>query len=123
MKLIIRIKNGAPFEHPIFEDNFIAAFPQVDINNLNPEEFALFERKPTPEVSAYQILENVTYEPVSGIYTDVFHIRDLNENEKQAKIAAAQALPHPDGFVFNYEACRWEAPLLTNDGTAPNVIA
>jgi hypothetical protein len=48
MNLYIQIKDGQPFEHPIFEDNFIEAFPNVDINNL-PLEFAKFRRIPIEE--------------------------------------------------------------------------
>ena len=43
MRLFIQIRDGAPFEHPIQEDNFKFAFPQIDMNNL-PEEFMDFER-------------------------------------------------------------------------------
>ena len=43
MNLFIRIVDGQPFEHPIFEDNFKQAFPDVDLNNL-PSEFLKFVR-------------------------------------------------------------------------------
>ena len=41
MELFIQIRNGQPFEHPIFGDNFRQAFPDVDVDNL-PPEFARF---------------------------------------------------------------------------------
>ena len=37
MELFIRIKDGEPFEHPIFGDNFRAAFPDIDSDNLPPD--------------------------------------------------------------------------------------
>jgi len=48
MNFFIQIKNSQPFEHPIFEDNILAAFPDVDINNL-PPELAKFKRIPMEE--------------------------------------------------------------------------
>ena len=31
MRLFIQIRDGQPFEHPIIEDNFREAFPDIDI--------------------------------------------------------------------------------------------
>ena len=45
MELYIQIRNGQPFEHPIFGDNFRQAFPGIDVDNL-PPEFAVFQRVP-----------------------------------------------------------------------------
>jgi hypothetical protein len=47
MNLYIRIKDGQPVDHPIIEENFIQAFPDIDINNL-PPEFARFNRLEMP---------------------------------------------------------------------------
>jgi hypothetical protein len=52
MNFIIRIKDGAPFEHPIAVLNFIDAFPTIDVNNL-PSEFAWFERVERPNLGVY----------------------------------------------------------------------
>ena len=54
MDLIIRVKDGQPFEHPIFLDNFVQAFPDVDVNNL-PPEFAKFTRYPAPQLGPYEV--------------------------------------------------------------------
>ena len=43
MELFIQIRDGLPFGHPIYGDNFRQAFPDVDLENL-PPEFARFER-------------------------------------------------------------------------------
>lgn len=82
MQLLIRIKNNKPFEHPILLNNFIAAFPDVDINNL-PEWVARFERVEIPNLEIDEIYEGTTYEWVDGIIKDVHHIRKLTEEEKQ----------------------------------------
>ncbi len=66
MRLFIQIRDGQPYEHPIFEDNFIMAFPHIDVNNL-PSEFALFERIENPRV-AKLVYEPPIPRPETGIY-------------------------------------------------------
>lgn len=92
MELFIRIKDGQPFEHPIFGDNFRQAFPDVDVNNL-PPEFAKFERVERPALGVYEVLtsEEPTYELVDGVYKDVWHKRDMTVEEKTARKQAAIA--------------------------------
>lgn len=81
MNLYIRLVNGQPFEHPIFEDNFQAAFPHIDINNL-PSDFAKFERlQPTP--AKYEKPDSVTYVlQQDGVVRDVWRYREMTESEK-----------------------------------------
>jgi hypothetical protein len=88
MNLYIQIKDGQPFEHPIFEDNFIQAFPNVDINNL-PLEFAKFRRIPIEEcgltnddplkklfVTNYRLAND-------GFWEDAWEVVDKNADELQ----------------------------------------
>ena len=113
MALYIRIKEGLPFEHPIFEDNFKQAFPKVDLNNL-PPEFALFERKQMPVLGAYEVFEGTTYELVDGVYTDVFNIRlmtDVEKAEKQDAVRSAWANIGYPSWLFNEDTCTWGAPI------------
>lgn len=84
MNLFIRIKNGQPFEHPITEENFILAFPKIDVSNL-PTNFARFERVPRPELGVYELYTGVTYEWVDGVVKDVHHTRLMTQEEKTAK--------------------------------------
>jgi len=100
MELYIQIKDGQPFEHPILGDNFCAAFPDVDVNNL------------------LMISETPTYELVDGVYKDVWHIRNMTDAEKTAKQQAVKdawaALPNLDNFsawVFNEAACGHYPPI------------
>lgn len=109
MELFIRIVDGQPFEHPIFADNFVQAFPNVDVNNL-PPEFARFNRVEVPNLNVYEVYEGVTYELVDGVYKDVHHVRPMTEAEKTAKIAYCKDLPHPEGWVFNDVVCAWQRP-------------
>ena len=99
MELYIRIVDGQPFEHPILGDNFRQAFPHIDPDNL-PPEFARFERIEQPTVEQYEVIEGVTYEWDNAIVKDVWHIRQMTDEEKvvydnemlQEKIIATQLL-------------------------------
>jgi hypothetical protein len=88
MNLYVQIKDGQPFEHPIFEDNFIEVFPDVDINNL-PPEFARFKRIPVEDCgltadSLSKKLVTTHYRLASdGFWEDVWEIVDKNEDELQ----------------------------------------
>jgi hypothetical protein len=85
MKMFIRIKNGKPFEHPILEENFKQAFPDVDTSNL-PSWVVQFERIAPPEIEIYEVYEGVTYEWDESIVKDVHHVRPMTDEEKAAKI-------------------------------------
>lgn len=113
MKLFIQIKNGQPFEHPIFGDNFQQAFPTIDTNNL-PPEFARFERIEPPVISVYEVYEGVTYEQDGDIYKDVHHVRPMTAEEKAAKQNAVKAEWAENGFAswpFNEVTCAFESPV------------
>lgn len=115
MELFIRIKDGQPFEHPIFGDNFRQAFPDVDVNNL-PPEFARFERVERPVLGVYEVMvsEDATYELIDGVYKDVWHKRDMTAEEKevtrQAAIKAAQ-----DFWALRPQAENWSAWVLNEE--------
>lgn len=122
MKLFIKIKDGKPFEHPISEDNFRLAFPNIDVNNL-PPEFAAFERVERPILGPYELftLETSTYELVDGVYKDVWYKRNMTPEEKAAKQQQVKTYwAQTNGFPswsFNEETCRFEAPVpMPTDG-------
>lgn len=112
MELFIQIRNGQPFEHPIFGDNFRQAFPNIDTNNL-PESFAKFVRIETPVAGVYEAYEGVTYEWQDGVVTDVHHVRAMTADEKKAKQDAVKADWAESGFaswVFDETICSFKAP-------------
>lgn len=117
MNLYIRVKDGVPFEHPIFEDNFRAAFPDVDINNL-PEGFARFVRVP-PMVGVYQVYEGVEYQKSGDFYTDVHNVRSMTAEEIAAKKQATQnawaVSPNWSSWTFNAQTCSYEPPVAKPD--------
>ncbi len=121
MELYIRIKDGQPFEHPIFADNFREAFPDVDTNNL-PEGFAKFVRVEAPRLGVYEKNQTVSYHLVDGVYTDVFSCEQMTTEEIAAKQQAAKdewaACPvYAASWIFNEATCTFDAPTPhPNDG-------
>ena len=102
MKLYIQTENGQTVNHPAFEDNLIAAFGGV------PDHWKPFVRVERPTLGVYEVLESEqpAYEMVDGVWTDVWTVRPMTDEEKavnhQARIqtflygwAAA-----PDAFNF-----------------------
>ena len=115
MELFIRIKDGQPFEHPIFGDNFRQAFPDVDVNNL-PPEFARFERVERPTIGVYQVFESEepTYQLVDGVWKDVWSVRDMTAEEKEAfKQKRIQAVK--DAWALRFQAENWSAWVLNEE--------
>ena len=119
MDLFIRLKNGQPFEHPIYGDNFRQAFPDVDVDNL-PEWAARFERVEQPAVGVYEIHEGVVYVWDGAVVKDSHTVRLMTETEKVAKqeeTKAAWATSGLNSWVFNETTCSFKAPVSRpNDG-------
>lgn len=112
MELFIRVKNGQPFEHPIFGENFRQAFPHIDVNAL-PSEFARFVRVAPPDIGVYEVYEGVTYERNGDGFTDAHHKRQMTDAEKAAKQNAVKADWTQGGFqswVFDEASCTFTPP-------------
>tara|TARA_R110000822_G_scaffold196718_1_gene334657 strand:+ start:310 stop:714 length:405 start_codon:yes stop_codon:yes gene_type:complete len=112
MRLFIQIRDGAPFEHPIQEDNFKFAFPQIDMNNL-PEEFMDFERV-DQKTELYEVFTEMPY------FIDTDNVvrngtkRDMTAEEKAAKIQELKDHWEIIGFpswVFDETTGDFSAPL------------
>ncbi len=114
MELFIRIKDGQPFEHPILGDNFRAAFPQINPENL-PPEFAPFDRTTPPDVGAYEVYQGVTYEWDDGRVKDVHHVHQMTAQEKTDKQKAAKgawvAFPNWSSWTFDEATCSFKPPV------------
>jgi hypothetical protein len=80
MNLYIETENGAIKNHPAFEDNLMQAFGEIP---AHWEPFTRVER-PTPDI--YQVLESqeAVYAKVDGVWTDVWTVRDMTVEEKEA---------------------------------------
>jgi hypothetical protein len=113
MELFIRLKNGQPFEHPIFEDNFRQAFPDIDTENL-PESFARFTRIEPPVIGIYNVYEGVSYEWRDGVVIDVHHVRDMTVEEKtdrQNFVKSDWANSGYTSWVFDETTCSFKPPV------------
>lgn len=85
MELFIQIRDGQPFEHPIFGDNFREAFPDVDVSNL-PPEFARFERIEQPHAAGTFEVAETSYQWIDGIVKDVWTVRPMTDEECTKKL-------------------------------------
>ena len=81
MKLYIETENNLPKNHPALEENLIAAFGEI------PEHWVPFERIEMPRLKSHEVLESdhPEYQLVDGIYTDVWSIRPMTDEEKATK--------------------------------------
>lgn len=119
-ELFIQIRDGMPYQHPIFGENFRAAFPDVDTNNL-PPEFARFVRTPPPLIDGFYRVAVESYVWDGDVVTDEWSLRDMTAEEKQEKIRLAKLnQPYPS-WVFNEAICAFEPPIPYPDTTEPLV--
>ena len=88
MELIIRMVNGVPYEQPIFIDNFVQAFPHVDLKNL-PQDFKEFVRLPVPDHLVKGPLRKYVSEYVvkDDHVEDSWTVVDMTDDEKQNTIS------------------------------------
>ena len=117
--LYIQLRDGQPFEHPILHDNFVAAFPDIDPENLPADRFAKFIRV-TPKPGIYEILESrtPTYQWVDGVVKDVYQIRPMTDEEKAAKQqkvkdawAARPQVENWAAWTFDESICNYVPPI------------
>jgi hypothetical protein len=98
MNLYIQTENGQTVNHPAFEDNLIAAFGGV------PDHWKPFVRVERPTLGVYETLESEqpAYEMVDGVWTDVWTVRPMTDEEiaaVQQQVIDAWALM-PNAFNF-----------------------
>lgn len=119
MELYIRIKDGQPFEHPIFADNFRAAFPHIDTNNL-PPDFARFERVPAPAIGVYEKLSVSYANRGDGVYHDAWSVSLMTAAEKAAKQQEVKDTWAKGGYPswsFDEATCSFVPPVkMPSDG-------
>lgn len=114
MKLYIQVEDNKPINHPAFEDNLLQAYPQI------PSNWEEFVRVPRPDITLYQVLENESaiYEKVNGVWTDVWKVRDMTNEEKLAlqqqvkdQFAARPYASNYSAWVFNEASCTYDPPI------------
>ena len=106
MNLYIETENGQIKNHPAFEDNLIQAF------GIIPQHWEPFTRVERPTLGAYELMiaEEPTYEKVDGVWSDVWHKRDMTAEEKTAKQQAVIT-----AFNSRPQAENWSAWTLDED--------
>jgi hypothetical protein len=115
MKLFIKVKDGEPFEHPIFAENFVQAFPDIDTENL-PPEFARFIRVPQPALDRFEVYEGVTYEWNGWAFTDAHHVRPMSSAEREEVIARIKAARPNESWTWDGEGIKWLPPQRPTTG-------
>ena len=114
MKLYIQVENNNTVNHPALEENLFQAFGEI------PENWKPFIRVPSPTLGIYEVLEsqNPTYEFVDGVWTDVWHKRNMTQEEKTQKQDAVKDLwnsrPNRENFAawtFDEDTCSFVAPI------------
>jgi len=103
MNLFIETENGVTKNHPAFEENLMQAFGAI------PEHWEPFTRVERPVPTTYQVLESdePVYAKVDGVWTDVWTVRDMTDEEKAALQQAVR-----DAFNTRPQAENWSAWTL-----------
>ena len=114
MEFFIRIENGQPVDHPIARENMIAAFPEVDLDNL-PDTFAPFQKTEPPALGPYDALGGVEYTWDGNIVKEVHVVEQLSAAAKATKQAAIKESwafsPGWTSWTFNEDTCAFEPPI------------
>ena len=79
MNLYIKVINGEFVDHPALEGNLVRAFGSV------PSDWEPFNRITRPEITGlYETYgsENPLYQKINGVWTDVWVIRHMTDDEK-----------------------------------------
>lgn len=117
-KLYIQVHNNNVHDHPAFEKNLLEAFGQV------PANWEPFVRVPVANLGTYQVLvdDQSTYAKVDGVWTDVWHIREMTAEEKSNKQQQVKDAwvnqPNADNFAawtFDEETCAYQPPIPKPD--------
>lgn len=116
MNLYIETENGAIKNHPAFEDNLIQAFGFI------PAHWESFTRVERPILGAYELmtLDEPTYKKVNGVWTDVWHKRNMTAEEKTAKQQSVITLFNNREQAENWSAWTLDKTTCTMDPPIPH---
>jgi hypothetical protein len=116
--LYIEVVDGVIMNHPIFESNLIEVYPDIELNDH--DKYIPFERIPEPQIGVFQVNEGITYEfDGPNKVKDVWKIRDMTAEEKQAKIDQVRAMQPYPSWIFDETTLIWSAPI-PYPGEIPN---
>ena len=109
-KFYIEVENGQPINHPISESNLRMVF-----ENIFPEKYIEFIKTGMPEIGVYQIYEGSSYQKENNHYIEVYHIRNMNDEEKLNKQNYVKSFwTNNNGFsswTFDENLCKFVPPF------------
>jgi hypothetical protein len=114
MNLYIEIENGAPKNHPALEENILQAFESI------PDNWEPFVRVKAPEGNYFKTLVSTdpVYTKINGVWTDVWSVRDTNEDEKAAyrqevstSFFAREYAENWSAWVFDEATLKMQPPI------------
>lgn len=88
MKLYIRVVDGAPYLHPVVEENLLQIHPEIDVNNL-PDSWMPFQRIERPSDAPENFIvvaTEPTYVLEGGVVQDYWPVRAMTPEEKQVVV-------------------------------------
>jgi hypothetical protein len=119
MKCIIQLdENGNYLNHPQLLDNFIQAFPDIDISGDNPPEgWAWFIRKnklyetANTTISMNQVID-IRYSKLDeNTYQDEFYVRDMTQSELDERIQTVKSNPPFSSWTLETDTYYWIPPI------------
>lgn len=116
MNLYIKCVDGQIIDHPVTYENLSMIYGHFNNGNI-PENYVRFKRAAQPSIHyPYKYTESV-YVLVGDVVEEVYVIKDMSEEQKQAKIDAALNEKPYDSWIFDVDRCMWKAPIdYPNDG-------
>jgi hypothetical protein len=106
---VIRVENNTTLNFPIVWENFIQVFPNADYNNL-PLGYMQVNKAEIPELRSFEVCEDTHYLIENNVVNEIYTVREMTEQEKQAKIEKVYNLPHPESWVFDPTLPCWIPP-------------
>ena len=122
MDLYLQVVDSKPVDHPVTKGNLELLFPDHDFSIGGPSDYVTFRRAEEPIPGPYERVEGPTYGIVDGVWTDVWTVIPLSDEEKTAKIDAAKASWAEHGFAswtFDEAEFRFVPPVQPPDDTKP----
>lgn len=116
MKLYIKCIDGQIIDHPVTYENLSMIYGHFDDQTI-PTNYVKFKRGIfTPVFQPYKYSEAV-YALIDDIVEEVYIIKDMTDEQKQAKIDLETSKKPYDSWVFDVDNCIWKAPVnYPNDG-------
>lgn len=115
IRCFVKIVDGSIDGHPVIASNFKRAFPGYDIDaGPLPEGWVRFDRPTPPELGPYDLEKSSVYGQVDGVWTDVWTVTAMTEEQKLEKQNQVKTWWAENGFAswtFSEELCRFIPPV------------